>query len=183
MGCRSRTIFIRLQDNSRTNLFSKYIYRRFGFDNNFKTINVNKSKTKGFEFYIEAKLSNDFTINANYTFTESKDLSPGSSDENLPLLRRPKHKAVISLNYNFTESFNAGVDAIFIGEREDKNFSTYPATRIFLNSYTLINASATFELTGFIQLYGKLVNILDSDYEEVYGYGTAKRSGYVGHED
>jgi vitamin B12 transporter len=98
----------------------------------------------------------------------------------LPLLRRPKHKAVISIDYNFTESFNAGVDAIFVGKREDKDFSTYPATRITLDSYTLLNASATYKVTGFLQIYGRLINILDSNYEEVYGYGTAKRSGYVG---
>ncbi len=153
---------------------------RFGFDNNFKTINVNKSKTKGFEFYINTKLSNALILNANYTITESEDLSPGSADENLPLLRRPKHKAVISIDYNFTESFNAAVDAIFVGKREDKDFSTYPATRITLDSYTLLNASATYKVTGFLQIYGRLINILDSNYEEVYGYGTAKRSGYVG---
>jgi vitamin B12 transporter len=153
---------------------------RFGFDNNFKTINVNKSKTKGFEFYINTKLSNALILNANYTITESEDLSPGSADENLPLLRRPKHKAVISIDYNFTESFNAAVDAIFVGKREDKDFSTYPATRITIDSYTLLNASATYKVTGFLQIYGRLINILDSNYEEVYGYGTAKRSGYVG---
>jgi vitamin B12 transporter len=153
---------------------------RFGFDNNFKTINVNKSKTKGFEFYINTKLSNALILNANYTITESEDLSPGSADENLPLLRRPKHKAVISIDYNFTESFNVAVDAIFVGKREDKDFSTYPATRITIDSYTLLNASATYKVTGFLQIYGRLINILDSNYEEVYGYGTAKRSGYVG---
>lgn len=152
----------------------------FGFDNNFKTININKSETKGVEFYIDSKIEDDLSINANYTFTESKDISAGSSDENLPLLRRPKHKAVISLNYNFTQSINAGMDAIFVGKREDKDFSTYPATRISLDSYTLLNASATFKVADFIQLYGRLVNMLDSNYEEVYGYGTAGRSGYLG---
>ncbi|MGA7839002.1 MAG: TonB-dependent receptor, partial [Ignavibacteriaceae bacterium] len=136
--------------------------------------------TKGVEVYIDSKPAPGFTLNANYTFTESKDQSAGSADNNLSLLRRPRHKAVFSANYNFTPALNAGVDAIIVGKREDKDFSTYPATRVTLGSYTLINASATYKVTGAIQIYGRLVNLLNSDYEEVYGYGTAKRSGYAG---
>lgn len=152
----------------------------FGFDNNFRTININKSQTSGVEVYLDSKIFPGLSLNANYTFTESKDLSSGSPDENLPLLRRPKHKAVISFSYNFSQSVNIGVDAIFVGKREDKNFSTYPTARVILESYTLLNASATFKLTGAVQIFGRLVNLLNTDYEEVYGYGTAKRSGYAG---
>jgi len=152
----------------------------FGFDSNFKTININKSETKGLEVYVQAKPASDISLNANYTYTDSKDLSKGSADENLPLLRRPKHKAAITVNYNFTKSINAGAEAIMVGKRDDKDFSTYPATRITLDSYTLLNASATYKVNDLIQLYCRLVNILDSSYEEIYGYGTAGRSGYLG---
>ena len=152
----------------------------FGFDNNFRTININKSETKGVEIYLQAKPSSDISVNANYTYTDSKDLSSGSTDENLPLLRRPKQKAVMSISYNFTKSINAGAEAILVGKRDDKDFSTYPATRITLDSYTLLNASATYQVNDLIQLYGRLVNIFDSLYEEIFGYGTAGRSGYIG---
>jgi vitamin B12 transporter len=152
----------------------------FGFDNNFRTININKSQTEGVEVYLNSKLPYDLSVNANYTYTDSKDLSPGSIDQNLPLLRRPKHKAAIDIYYDFTKSINAGIETIYVGNRDDKNFSTYPAARVTLDSYTLINASATFRVTKRVQFYGRLVNILDSSYEEIYGYGTAGRSGYVG---
>ena len=132
------------------------------------------------EVYLTAKFVPDFSFQANYTFTESRNLSPGSADENLPLLRRPKHKAAVSANYNFTNAINAGMEAILVGKRDDKDFSTYPAARIILDNYTLLNASASYKINNLIQLYGKLVNILDSDYEEIYGYGTAGRSGYLG---
>lgn len=152
----------------------------FGFDSNFKTINVDKSETKGVEVYILTKLFDGLSFHANYTLTDSKDLSPGSPDENLALLRRPKDKAAISADYNFTKAVNAGIETIFVGKRDDKDFSSFPAKRISLDSYTLLNASATYKITNLIQIYGRLVNILDSDYEEIYGYGTAGRSGYLG---
>ena len=152
----------------------------FGFDSNFRTININKSETKGVEIYLQAKPSYAISVNANYTYTDTKDLSPGSADENLPLLRRPKQKAAVSVNYNFTKSINTGVEAIFVGKRDDKDFSTFPAKRITLDTYTLLNASATYKVNELIQLYGRLVNILNSSYEEIYGYGTAGRSGYIG---
>jgi vitamin B12 transporter len=160
--------------------FHNTFYDLFGFDNNFRTININKSQTEGVEVYLNSKFSNDLSINANYTYTDSKDLSPGSVDRYLPLLRRPKHKAAIIIYYNLSKSINAGIETIYVGNRDDKNFSTYPATRVTLDSYTLINASATFRVTKLVQFYGRLVNILDSSYEEIYGYGTAGRSGYVG---
>lgn len=152
----------------------------FGFDSNFKTLNVNKSETKGFEIFLDAKPTSDLSISANYTFTESKNLSPGSADENLSLLRRPKHKAAISTDYKITNSIRAGIEAIFVGNRGDKDFSTYPATRIVLKNYTLLNLSASYKLSELFRFFGRVVNLLNSDYEEVYGYGTAGRSGYIG---
>ncbi len=162
------------------NYFNNLFTDLFGFDSNFKTVNIKKSETRGVEFYLSAKANNNLSLRANYTFTDSKDLSAGSADENLPLLRRPKHKASLNIDYNISEALNINSDIIFVGQRDDKDFSTYPAKRVKLNSYTLINFSASYRVTGFLQLYGRAVNILNSDYEEVLGYGTAGRSGYLG---
>ena len=107
-------------------------------------------------------------------------MSPGSTDENLPLLKIPKHKAAFNVDYSFTKSLNADLEAIFVGKRDDKYFANYTSERVTLDGYTLINFSATFRLLQNFTLYGRLVNLLNADYEEVYGYGTAKRSGYIG---
>ncbi len=162
------------------NYFQNTFTDLFGFDQNFKTINVDKSETKGIELYLDIKLTNNLNLHANYTYTDSKDLSPGSVDENMPILRIPGNKASINVNYNLSEKLSFNSDVSMVGQRDDKNFSTYPATRVTLKSYTLINISTSYKISNIIQFYGRIINMLDADYEEVYGYGTAGRSGYLG---
>ncbi|MEE8546512.1 MAG: TonB-dependent receptor, partial [bacterium] len=69
---------------------------------------------------------------------------------------------------------------VYVGKRDDYDFSTFPATRVELGAYTLVNASATVELGEKITLTGRIGNLFDEDYEEVLGYGTFGVSAYVG---
>ena len=41
-----------------------------------------------------------------------------------------------------------------------------------LKSYTLLNLAATYNVRANWQVFGRLNNILDKHYEEVFGYGT-----------
>ncbi len=152
--------------------FSNNFKDLFGFDENYKTINVNKAKSYGEEFYITAKPLDNLLIKTNYTYTKTKDLSENSPDQNLPLLRRPFHKGVLSLNYLFTNKINANFDIVFVGKRDDKYFNGTESKRISLDSYTLVNLAASYDVFSYLQIYTKLNNLLDKYYEEVYGYAT-----------
>lgn len=152
--------------------FSNNFRDLFGFDENYKTINVNKAKSYGEEFYITAKPLANLLIKTNYTYTKTKDLSENSPDKNLSLLRRPVHKGVLSLNYSFTNKINANFDVIFVGKRDDKYFNGTESKRISLDRYTLVNLAASYDVFSYLQIYTKLNNLLDKYYEEVYGYAT-----------
>jgi vitamin B12 transporter len=68
----------------------------------------------------------------------------------------------------------------YVGPREDSTTSG----RLVLAEYWLASAATTVDLTDHWQLVARLDNILNEDYEEVYGYGTAKTSifgGFSGH--
>ncbi len=160
--------------------FSNNFSNLFGFDDNYKTININRAESYGIELYLNLKLIDGISLKSNYTYTKTKDLSDNSPDKNLPLLRRPVHKAVISLNYSFLEKFNANADVIFVGERDDKFFNGSQAERIKLSSYTLINLAASYDIFSYLQLYAKVNNVSDTYYEEVYGYATPGLSLYGG---
>ncbi|MHB8579083.1 MAG: TonB-dependent receptor plug domain-containing protein [Ignavibacteriaceae bacterium] len=159
-------------DNSFTDLF--------GFDNNFRTINVDKADTKGVEFYISAMLIENLDLKFNYTYTDAKDLSNNSPDQNLPLLRIPKNKLGFNADYNFLEKGNANIEIIYVGKRDDKNFNLYPAPRVILPDYTLVNLSASYNFTKVIQLYGRIDNLFNKYYEDVFGYATPGQSEYLG---
>jgi vitamin B12 transporter len=148
----------------------------FGFDDNFKAINIYEAETRGIEAYFSANPVSGLRLKFNYTYMKTED----SQNDNLPLLRRPEVKVVYNLNYNFTKDINFDLELIYTGTRDDKDFSTFPATRVKLDSYTLINLAVSYNIFPFLQLFGRVENLFDAEYEEVLGYGTPGLSGYAG---
>ncbi|WP_337873219.1 TonB-dependent receptor [Ignavibacterium sp.] len=164
-----------------TTFFVNNFREMFGFDpGTFKTININKAQTSGIEFYSTLKPIQGLFIKLNYTFTKAFDKSDGITKEEENLLRRPEHKAGLFTAYSFSEKFDFSTEAIYVGERDDKDFGTFPAKRITLSPYLLINLSANYTLTDFIKFNLRIENLLDKEYEEVYGYGTPGISYYFG---
>lgn len=152
----------------------------FGFDPiTFKTININKAETNGVEIFTKAVVTEGFDVKANYTYTKAIDKSENTVDFDKKLVRRPEHKAGVFVSYSFTESANANIEFIYVGEREEPDFINYPS-RIIMTDYFLINLAAHYDLFSFLRLQGRIENLLDKQYEEIYGYGTAGFSIYGG---
>ncbi|MDQ7817425.1 MAG: TonB-dependent receptor [Melioribacteraceae bacterium] len=160
--------------------FNLKMENMFGFDSNFRTVNIAQASSKGIEFYTSLINIDRFSVNANYTFTDTKDLFDGSVDFNQQLLRRPKHQASINMNYMISENLNLNSGLRYVGKREDKDFSAFPAQRVVLTEYILVNISASYKLFNYLQLTGRVENLFDEEYEEVLYYGTLGRSFYLG---
>ncbi|MFO7447023.1 MAG: TonB-dependent receptor [Ignavibacteriaceae bacterium] len=160
------------------NYFSYKFSNMFGYDENFRTININSAEINGAELFLTSHISNSFTVNANYTYTDAKDKS--SAGENLPLIRRPEHSASLKINYSFIENITVNLNIQYVGVREDQDFSTFPSSRIELTDYTLVGLAAAYSITKFLQVYGRVENLLDKKYEEVLGYGTTGLTAYTG---
>jgi vitamin B12 transporter len=52
--------------------------------------------------------------------------------------------------------------------------------QVRLESFTTVNISAVYNIISNIQLYGRVENLFDTEYEEVLGYNTPGLSGYAG---
>lgn len=152
----------------------------FGFDANFRTINIAKAKTNGLEVIAVAKPNNVLSLHANYTFTETKDDSELSTDFGKQLLRRPKHQLNLSSNINLINELNVNIALRYIGKREDKDFGAFPAQRITMPDYLLVNLGANYQLFSNLIVNARIENLFDKKYEEVLFYGTLGRSLYVG---
>ena len=138
-------------------------------------MNIGKAESKGTEILIQARPFDDMSFNATYTKTKAKD-----KDTDADLLRRPKQKFSASLNYNFQKKANINLTFIRIGEQDDMDFSTWPSTRLTLTGYSLLNAAASFNLTSSFQIFCRLDNIFNKEYEMIKGYGTPGFSVYGG---
>lgn len=111
---------------------------------------------------------------------KTADTSPGSDDENKPLLRRPEHKLGINAVWQAMPNVLVNLQAVYTGVREDKDFSTWPAARRELRAYTLLNAAVSYEVYNHITLFARAENLLNAVYQEVLGYGHPERSFYGG---
>lgn len=132
----------------------------------FQAINIDRARLKGIEF--EYSLAGGaWLLNANATLQKTRDLATGKS-----LLRRPDHKASITLNRSFVNGSWVGLEWFYSGEREDFGGIT-------LDSYHLLNLRAGWAFKNAWRLELRADNLADKEYEPAYGFNAAGRAWYV----
>ena len=75
---------------------------------------------------------------------------------------------------------NLNLNLSYTGDQGDDDFSTFPATRVTLDAYTLVNLAAEFAATDRLTLYGRVENLFDEDYENIFGFATPGVGAYFG---
>ena len=123
----------------------------------------------GFEFEVAATPIENLTINANYTFTEKKDVK---------VLRIPKHKANLNANYTFTKKTNAGISYQFTSDRLDTDFSTFQD--VTLESFSLLGANINHQFSKRLNGFLSVSNIFNEEYTEITGFTTRGTNVRVG---
>jgi vitamin B12 transporter len=135
------------------------------------------NKIQGIE--VAARLSpvENLDINATYTFTDSEDAN------GLDLVRRAQHIGNMNLNYSFYEdkaNLNLGVN--YNGTQIDNVFPPFPTPsfRAKLDSFTVVNLSGSYKWNKYLSLFGRIENLTDESYEEVFGFTSPGVAGYAG---
>ncbi|MGX5832623.1 TonB-dependent receptor domain-containing protein [Aeromonas piscicola] len=105
-------------------------------------------------------------LSFDYTKTEDKN------DGDQQLLRRAKQKASWLTQVQLGQ-VDLSTELLYVGKRDDKNFSSFPAERVELGSYTLFNLGASYGVTPQLTLGGRIDNLFDRDYAPAYGYASA----------
>ena len=70
-----------------------------------------------------------------------------------------------------------GLTARYVGERDDID-GVGNIHR--LDAYSVVDVSASFPVAWGLSLDVRAENLFDEDYEEIVGYGTPGRAGYLG---
>lgn len=122
-----------------------------------------KSNRQGVEFSAKALLTDSLTLGAAYTWTDATN--PDGSAE----LRRPETVASLVFNYVLpSRRGNVNLNIQYNGPMQDLDFSTFPATRRNLSGFTLVNLSGAYDVNKNVQLFGRIENMLNQQYEEVW---------------
>ncbi len=140
--------------------------------------NVEASRARGVEFSTEAKLMRHVTAAGSYTLLSTriiKSNSPASPVTGVgqELLRRPRHSGAASLSVAPRRwFFQAG--AVFMGERQDMDGAGLGLTRN--PGYRTVYAGGSFRVNAHFSPMIRAENLLNSRYQEVFGYSSLSRS-------
>ena len=134
------------------------------------------TETNGVEAFVSWSPLNTLDFSLNYTYNDSED--PNGER----LARRPENKVYFNTRYRFLENAMVNLDLLWVGDRDtiasakDVNGNAVET----LESYTVVNISASYRFFDFITLYGRIDNVFDEEYEEAWSFATPGRSAYIG---
>jgi vitamin B12 transporter len=92
----------------------------------------------------------------------------------LPLLRRPRHSGGFDLSW-IDQRYDITLDGSLEGERRD--FVPFPFAKfdmngvpVLNNGYAKLNFVASYRPTRWVDLFARIENLLNQDYQEVLGF-------------
>lgn len=127
-----------------------------------------ESKYKGYEISYQTGFETTL-FSVKYMNQSAKD---GDGND---LQRREKEKVNFSADYFGIKAFNFNLNGEYVGNRYDDLAKTKPTGK-----YTVLNTVINYEYKKNLNLYLKINNIADKNYQEVDGYASSPRAYYVG---
>ena len=143
--------------------------------------NVADAAAQGAELGVQGALAGGLAFDASYTYLDSRDFAT-----NLRLQRRPSHTASLGLGYGVGARGTASLVAVYTGDRDDYDYSTFPARRVTLPPHTRVDASSTYELSRArgtlpgLAITARLEDLLGARYEDVKNFPARGRTLLLG---
>lgn len=154
--------------------------------------NVQEANAYGLEFSITVMSLPAWTFGVAYTYLHTEVTDAGFSTdpsaafvEGESLLHRPEHKVDFFARYTH-ERFHGQLDLHYVGTRNDRDFSTFPAIPVDNPAYTKIDLILGYDVIKdwgpirTLELFGRVENLLDEDYEEAFGFSAPGIAGFGG---
>lgn len=130
--------------------------------------NINQAHMRGFEVSL-SKAWQHWWFELAGSFTRALD-----DDTDLQLIRRPKWNGRASLRYS-EDTWQLRTDLRSQGASWDNNFNNFPAERVRLGGFMLVDISTTRQLYKGLEIEGKVSNLFDRDAVTVFDFNNRGR--------
>lgn len=137
--------------------------------------NVARARSQGIEITLALKPTSTLNLQANYTWTDARNRSPGNANFDRKLIRRPEHSLNTLIDWQITDRIGTGLTLTHIG----RTFINAANTQR-LAGYVLADLRVSFALTEQVALYARVENLFDEQYETVRDYGQPGRAAHAG---
>ena len=135
------------------------------------------SRRSGVEAGAKWTASEGFGLGLSYTYTDAEDADSATE------LRRPRHSGSVYADYRFLDQRGQiSLAADYGGARQDVFFPPWPNPPeiVTLDDYWLISLTAQYRVSDAVAVFARAGNLLDTEYEQVYGYRTPGHAWYGG---
>lgn len=132
---------------------------------------IGTSVSQGVELSGNIDLSDQWILQANYTFNDTE--RPNGEQR----VRRPENLMNIGISYNsrndrlhFNAFYRSSADSI----------DEVRGSLVSLDNFGVMDINATYTLNDNVELYARIENVLDEEYQEIFDFNSADRGSYVG---
>ena len=129
--------------------------------------NIAFVESQGVELVGAYTFTSWLNVSANYTYIDAED---GDGNE---LARLPETSANVTVSFDPEGPFSGAVLVRYNGEEANTNGTD-------LDSWTRLDLTGSYDLNDKVELYGRIENVFDEDYQQILGYGTPGTSGSLG---
>jgi vitamin B12 transporter len=141
---------------------------RFGYYRN-----VLKTRAKGLELTGQVTPVEGLEFSGNYTWTDAETASGANAGNQLT--RRPKNMWNLQGSYRWPIGLTTAAAVRHVGKTYNNDANT-----VTVAGYTLVDLRASYPLTERLELFGRVENLFDKDYQTILNYGTAGRGAFAG---
>jgi len=128
--------------------------------------NIAKAESTGVELHASYQFTDWLGARLNFANIDAKD---GTGAE---LVRVPENSGDLAFTINPDGRFSSVLSLRYNGAEQDPNGT--------VDSWFRVDLAGEFALTESLELYARVENLFDEDYQQVLGYGTPGLSAYVG---
>jgi vitamin B12 transporter len=140
----------------------------------FRYNNIIQSRAKGVEAFIELRPNERLMLSSNYSYVDSEKREVGEATY-VRHLRRPVHNLNLAVDWNINSTVNLGGNLRLSSDSVDGFGGSTQ-----LDGYVLLGVRAAYKINEAVELYGRVENAGDADYQTVAGYNAYGRNAHVG---
>lgn len=134
------------------------------------------SRQKGVEIFASAQPIEQLRFDIAYTYLHARE-------NNVVEVRRPNHIGSFNTTvFSADKRFSTTLSVRYNGRQDDVAFTdpSYAPVRVSLQEYVLVNLNGEYRLNDRFSIFGRVENLFDEHYEEVFSYATPGRGAYGG---
>jgi vitamin B12 transporter len=145
----------------------------------FETLNLGSAQTQGIETELRATPIDDLTLLATYTYLDAEKTSAADINQlkGARLPRRPRNEVYASASYLWCKKLRTTVEAKWVNAREELNFG---GPNFDIEDYSFVNFAAEYEINPHLSVFGRIDNLTNEHYSEVFGFPALGRAAYGG---